>query len=152
MPVSLTLPMGAEELIPHRKPMRLVDRLLERDELEARAEAVITADNPLVDEEGRLEGAALLEFMAQACAAARGHQDLSAAGPVKKGFLVGVRRVHVVGPARVGDRLEIHMATVGTLEGFSVLEGEVTRDGEVIATGTLKLWVADDADLQRIRP
>jgi predicted hotdog family 3-hydroxylacyl-ACP dehydratase len=146
MPVSLTLPTDAEGLIPHRKPMRLVDRLVRCCETEARVEADIAADNLLLDGEGRLDGAALLEFMAQACAAARGYRDLSADSPVKKGFLVGARRLHVLATARVGDRLQIDVVTVGALDGFSIVDGEIRRDGTLIATGTLKLWVTDEAD------
>lgn len=152
MPPELTLPMAAEDLIPHRGPMLLVDRLVFHREPEARVEAVVRDDTPLVDEKGTLDGTALLEFMAQGCAAARGYQDLSADAPVKKGFLVGVRRFQVKGSTRAGDRLQIDLATVGTLEGFSIVDALVTRDGEVIATGTLKLWIMDKGSLPGEQP
>jgi predicted hotdog family 3-hydroxylacyl-ACP dehydratase len=141
---SLTLPMDATELIPQREPMRFVDRLIFYKDKEAETEALVSPDNPMLDAEGRLEGPALLEFLAQACAAYRGYEDGLEGGSVRVGFLVGSRKFRTTATARAGDRLIIHTKTVGVFEGFSIVDGEVRRDGETIASGTVKLWVAPD--------
>lgn len=147
MSPALKLPMDAVELIPQRKPMQFVDRLLSYREREAEVEAVVAPDNPMLDDRGRLDGVALLEFLAQACAAARGYEDRSAGGPVKLGFLVGVRRLQLRGTVRAGDRLTIRTKNVGAFEDFSIVEGEIARGEETVATASLKLWVTDDASL-----
>ncbi|NTU59445.1 MAG: 3-hydroxyacyl-ACP dehydratase [Deltaproteobacteria bacterium] len=143
MSAPLTLPMDAADLIPQREPMRFVDRLVSYRDREAETEALVAPDNPMLDAQGRLEGPALLELLAQACAASRGYEDAVGGGSVKVGFLVGSRRFRATGTARAGDRLVIHTKTVGAFEGFSIVDGEIRRGGETIATGTLKLWVAD---------
>lgn len=138
------IPRDAESLIPHRGPMCLVERLAECGDGAAVVEAVLRPDGALVDEGGRAEPAGLLELMAQACAAMRGYEDRAAQGSVRSGFLVGVRAFRVAAEARAGDRLQIRVRTVGTLEGFTVADAEVLRGGDLVATGTLKLWVTDE--------
>ena len=60
-----------------------------------------------------------------------------------KGFLVGIRKLRVSGNAFADERLLTTVKTVGTFEGFAVVEGTVTRDGETLASGTLKLWITE---------
>lgn len=142
--MNVEIPRTAESLVPHRGPMCLIDRLTHCADGEAEVEAVLAPEGALVDDDGCAEAAGLLELMAQACAAMKGHEDLSARGPVRTGFLVGVRSFQVHGGARAGDRLRIRVRTVGRLDGFTVAEAEVARGAEVVATGSLKLWVTDE--------
>lgn len=135
------LPMAAEELIPHRLPMRQVDRLLEYEDGGGSVEALVASDNPLLDGEGNLSEVALVEMLAQAFAAVQGYGDSVAGKPVQQGFLVGIRKVVMTARARLGDRLMIQIRSLAQLEGFAVVEGEVFRDGESLATGKLKLWI-----------
>jgi predicted hotdog family 3-hydroxylacyl-ACP dehydratase len=73
--------------------------------------------------------------------------DLVEGKPAMEGFLVGVRHLVVTGRAVAGDRLLTSIRTVAALGGFVVVEGTVTRGGETLASGTLKLWLVDpDAD------
>ena len=74
----------------------------------------------------------------------KGYEDLLHEKPVKKGFLVGIRKIHFKDRAFAGDRLQITVSTVGAIEGFVVVEGEVLREGKVIASGTIKLWITED--------
>jgi 3-hydroxymyristoyl/3-hydroxydecanoyl-(acyl carrier protein) dehydratase len=43
-----------------------------------------------------------------------------------------------------GDHLKIHVITVGSISGFAVVEGTVTRQNDIIAEGQIKLWVNED--------
>jgi predicted hotdog family 3-hydroxylacyl-ACP dehydratase len=139
--VDLALPMAAERLIPHRPPMRLVDELLECHNRGGVAAATVTADGPLTAADGCLEAVGLVEMMAQSYAAIYGYEDLRLGRPVKEGFLVGIRALRIEGTARVGDRLLVQLRTTAELDGFAVAEGEILRGTEVIAAGTLKLWI-----------
>lgn len=139
-----TLPIPAELLIPHRLPMRLIETLLTADEGGGTAAATIAADGPLTGADGRLEAIGLVEMMAQAYAALQGYEDQRRGEPVKRGFLVGVRGFHLTGEARAGDRLEVRVRTVAEMEGFALAEGEVRRGDEVLAAGSLKLWISPD--------
>ncbi len=137
---KLTLPVDAELLVPHRRPMCLIDSLVEyRDELGV-VEAVISSENPLVDE-GTLDRTAFMELVAQAYAAFKGYRDMLHNMPVKKGFLVVVKRMECKKDVVVGDCLRIKVETVSEVGGFAVAEGTVTRDDEVVAQGSLTLWI-----------
>jgi 3-hydroxyacyl-[acyl-carrier-protein] dehydratase len=141
---SLTLPLPAKELIPHRPPMRLVDTLISWDGTTGEVEANPGADCILVGTEGTLDAAALVELLAQGYATVKGYDDLLQGKEVSEGYLVGIRRFKAEGIARAGERLVVRIRTVGTFEGFAVADGEIECNSNVIASGTVKLWVVND--------
>ena len=143
MDVESTLPQPAERYLPHRKPMALLTRILAIDEGVCRTEAQVAAGDLFVDTAGRLEPVALVEMIAQSYAALRGYLDCHSGLPVREGFLVGVRKLHIHGAVQAGDRLEITVRTVAEIDGFAVADGEIRRGTDVIATGNLKLWIPE---------
>jgi hypothetical protein len=46
-----------------------------------------------------------------------------------------------------GDKLYIKIEITKTISGFLIVNGEVERSGDIIAIGTLKLWIPEDSDL-----
>ncbi len=139
--MSIDLPLAAEELIPHRLPMRLVDRLLQVDGMNAIAEAVVAAECPLVDAAGKLEDIALIELIAQSYASLKGYLDLSAGNPVRQGFLVGIKKLTRLETARVGDCLKIEIKTLAELDDFAVAEGQIWCADKMVARGEIKVWI-----------
>jgi 3-hydroxyacyl-[acyl-carrier-protein] dehydratase len=138
---DLTLPIDAESLVPHRRPVCMIDRLVEYSDESGMVEALIREGNLLVDEDGVLDHTAYMELIAQAYAAFKGYHDLLHEKPVKKGFLVVVKRMECRGEAFLGDLLRINVSTVSEIGGFAVAEGTVMRNGNVIASGSLTLWI-----------
>jgi len=134
--------MPAESLIPHRQPMRLVDTLLSREEGDGVTETRIPAGALVADARGALDELLFPELIAQSYAAVQGHIDRVAGKPPGQGYLVGIGRMKISGRAGAGDRLVTSVRTVGAFSGFAVVEGTVRRDGEVVASGTVKLWIA----------
>jgi predicted hotdog family 3-hydroxylacyl-ACP dehydratase len=139
--MELTLPIEAEELIPHRLPMRLINRLLEVEGKNGVVDAVIEADCPLVSAEGVLEDVALVELLAQSYAAINGYCDRIENKPVKQGFLVGIKKINRLRSVKAGDRLRIDIRTLFEIDDFSVAEGDIYRGSELVMQGELKLWV-----------
>ena len=139
--MSLALPLDAEQLIPHRLPMRLVERLLEIDGKNGVVEARIAADCPLVSVAGILEDVALTELLAQAYAAVKGYRDLVDNEPVRQGFLVGIKKIVMLVSAQVGDQLKIKINTLAELDAFAVAEGEIWRGEELLGRGEIKVWI-----------
>ena len=138
---TLALPLAAEELVPHRLPMRLVDQLLEVDGLNGIVAAQVVAGCPLVDSSGKLEDIALVEFIAQGYAALKGYLDRLQEKPVRQGFLVGIKKLNWFGSVFVGEDMLIKIRTLAELDDFAVAEGEVWRGGELVAQGELKVWI-----------
>lgn len=149
---GLSLPIDAERLIPHRRPMRLVDRLLACSGGAGMTETWIPEDSVMAAADGALDPAALVELIAQSYAAVKGYADLAAGMPVSEGFLVGIRKLAVTGKAYANERLLTTLKTIGSFEGFAVVEGTVTRDGEKLAAGTIKLWITGPAGTGASRP
>ena len=66
---KMKLPLPVEKLIPHQKPMRNVDFLVEFGDQGGTVEAQVLSEQLLVDNSGRLETLAVAEMIAQAYAA-----------------------------------------------------------------------------------
>ncbi len=127
--------------------MRLVDTLVSVIDGCAVAESVLPRSCIMADGEGKIDEVAFMELIAQGYAAFKGYTDRMDGKTPGEGFLVGVRHLGITGSAYAGDRLQTSIRTVAAIGGFAVVEGAVTRGGETLASGTLKLWLVDpDAD------
>jgi predicted hotdog family 3-hydroxylacyl-ACP dehydratase len=138
---DLTLPFEAERLVPHRRPVCMIDRLVEYRDESGVVEALIRSENLLINEDGVLDRTAYMELIAQAYAAFKGYRDLLHEKPIKKGFLVVVKQMECKGEAFLGDLLRINVSTISEVGDFAVAEGTITRGGEVLASGGLTLWI-----------
>jgi predicted hotdog family 3-hydroxylacyl-ACP dehydratase len=137
----MSLPVAAERLIPHRRPMQLIETLEAFDGEAGTVSAVVAAGNPLLEEDGALAEVALLELLAQSFAAVQGYADSFSGQPPRQGFLVGVRKVSFLVRPRLGDHLKITVRVIARLEGFAVVEGSVRRGDALLAEGSIKLWI-----------
>lgn len=137
----MNLPLPAEELIPHRLPLRLVERLLSINGKDGVVEAQVRADCPLVSASGELEDVALIELMAQGYATLKGYLDQLEQLPVRQGFLVGIKKMVRYQSAMVGDLLHINVNTVAELDDFAVAGAQVWRGNELLAEGDIKVWI-----------
>ena len=138
----IELPKDAEDFIPHRKPMRLIDRLLESDGDSAVAEACFEADSPFVaDSSGRIEPLALIELIAQSYAAGKGHEDLSEGKDTSKGYLVSISKAHFGRDAFARHKLVIKIRTEESFDDFYIAAGEVFQEEQMVAKASLTIWV-----------
>jgi 3-hydroxyacyl-[acyl-carrier-protein] dehydratase len=137
----MSLPFEAELLVPHRRPIRMIDRLVEFRDKSGVVEALIRSDNLLVGEDGTLDCIAFVEIIAQAYAAVKGYYNLSHNIPVKKGFLVAVKHTECNGEAYLGNLLRVNASTISEIGDYAIAEGVVMREEEVLASASLTLWV-----------
>ncbi len=86
---ALDLPIDA--LVPHARPMLLLDSMLEADETHNRCTVTIGPDTMFL-EEGGVPAYVGIEYMAQAVAAHGGYLAHLAGEPVRIGFLLGTPR------------------------------------------------------------
>src|SRR5512135_132235 len=104
------------DLIPHRAPWLLVDRVVARGEDTVEAERRVAADDPLLAG-GELPELLVLEALAQTAACL----NAGALG-AHRGLLVAAQRVEFDGRARAGDLVTLSarkVATMGALVRFS---------------------------------
>jgi predicted hotdog family 3-hydroxylacyl-ACP dehydratase len=140
---DLHFPISAELLVPHKPPFRFIDKLLETSKYSAVAESIVSSENILVDDDGGLDPLIMVEMMAQTFAAFQGYHELSNGLNVKRGFLVDVRKLQILDRCFRGDCLLIKLNRTGTFGGFDIANGEVICNDKVIASGTIKVWIAE---------
>ena len=144
MNTDIKLPMPAEQLVPHRPPFLFVDSLIEFSGDTGVVQSIIDSDNLFLDENDSLKELVMIEIMAQAAAAVKGYSDLKEGREIKKGFLVDSREFLFKKKGYRGDILNCRIEITKSFSGFSMLTGRLDRDGEELASGTLKLWVPED--------
>jgi 3-hydroxyacyl-[acyl-carrier-protein] dehydratase len=132
------------QLLPHRPPVLLVDRLLESDQRHAVAEKVFGAEGFGVWS-GRVLGSALMEGLAQTTAALFGAAaGASGASPGQSGMLVGLTDFRFPDMAAAGKRVEYHVEILRTLGPFCFVAGRAECDGRVVAQGELRVVRMED--------
>lgn len=131
-----------EKILPHRFPFLMVDKVIEFEE-NKRIVAVknVSANEPFFSGHfpGRpiMPGVLIVETMAQAGAilASRSSQGLS--GPDTMMILVGVEGVRFKKPVVPGDTLRIEMLFVKKKGPIFIMEGTVTVQEKVVASGSI---------------
>lgn len=142
----MTVPAGfpdPAQLIPHRGPMLLVARVLDRRPDGVSCEGRIPADNPFA-RGGRVPALVAIELAAQTAAVfeALGRRESdSAAGP-RIGYLVSVRAAHfAVQELPVGAPLVAHVRGAGSAPPLALYEVRVEQEGVLVMTATLGAYL-----------
>ena len=132
-----SLPAPVNNLIPQKNQMRVIDTLESIGERSATTRVRIRKTMPFVDEQGTLDECVYMEMMAQSIAAMSGFKNT---GKTKKGFLLGAKKLDIIGTARVNDVLEVNVFKAAKFGDFGIIEGKITRNNAVIARGEIKVW------------
>ena len=131
------------ELIPHRPPMLLVNRILSLGKKASRAEVFIDEETPFYEKNLGVPASIGIEFMGQTAALIAGQQALNNPEEAKLGFLLGTRKYQSnVAYFKENSVLEVSCiegAMVGeTLASFNC-EIRYKNSTEVIATASLSV-------------
>lgn len=128
------------ELVPHARPMLAVEELVRWEPGCAVARMTVRADGPFV-RDGRVDGLAALEFMAQGVAACLGYEAFQAGDSVRVGMVIAVRQMTLERASfAVGEELRIHARRVRGAEWLSHFEARLEdARGDTVATSTLTL-------------
>jgi radical SAM protein with 4Fe4S-binding SPASM domain len=134
------LPIAAGPFVPHEPPMLVISRLLEVGERWAAAEAAVPLDAPYLLDDGRVDEAVYIEMIAQAAAGTHAFRTFRQRDSVRKGALIGVKKLVISGTARAGDCLRIEVRKIILFNDFGVIEGRVSNRNQLIASATLKVY------------
>jgi 3-hydroxyacyl-[acyl-carrier-protein] dehydratase len=145
----MSLVADIEAYMPHRLPMRLVSELLCVEEDYAEARTTLDIGNVVVDPNGKVEAAALMEIMAQAYAAAHGYQNKQKGKPAMRGYLAGIKDFRIEYLPSVGKPLLIKMKSSSPFEEFYNVEGQILCEDSVVASGTLKIWASHNTEPEK---
>ncbi|MCL7487567.1 MAG: hypothetical protein M8357_05260 [Desulfobulbaceae bacterium] len=138
---------AAGRLVPHKPPMLLVSRLIEKvdnsiEDNISIVEAEVPGGGPFV-----LNGALLpeyyIEVMAQAIAASDGYPKVEGKKPAT-GLLTGIEEFSWIGNARPGERIRITLRKVFEFGAAFIFSGSIRGDSGQIAAGRLKIWKVEE--------
>lgn len=128
------------ELIPHRSPMILIDRVLDAGDDFLVAEVRIRRRCPFFDAERGVPAWIGLEYMGQSIAALAGMRAKRAGLPILPGLLIGCRRyssrVAAFAPASC---LTIEVREIAGGHPLSTFGGTI-RDGEILAQSSISVY------------
>ncbi len=131
---------GISDLILHRGPSLLLDRILDLSSTRCLAQVRVAPGAWYLQADGTAPAWVGLEWMAQAASAFSGHRHRLAGREPRIGFLLGTRSYEALVPSfPVGAELEVE-ATVFFLDdaGPSAFTCEVRHKGETLARARLK--------------
>lgn len=137
-------PWPVEDLVPHAAPMLLLDRVVAYEEKALVAEVTIGQHSPYLQAEG-VPAYVGIEYMAQAVAALAGVRGRLKGEKPRIGFLLGTRQLTSTrGWFRLGERLDIHVASFFEGEGMGAFDGRVEIGGATVVAGRLNVYLPDD--------
>ncbi len=134
-----------QELLPQRPPILMVDRLLSADDKQAETELLVRADNIFV-ENGMLKAYAIIENMAQTCAAQLGYADVYVNGKkdVRIGYIGAVKRMQIEASPRVGETLRTRMEVVEDFGDMKLVAAESFVNNRRIAVAELTIALSGE--------
>lgn len=133
------LPMMANSLVPHEKPMQVISRLLKANEIYGEVEAIVDGNSIFVDKDGSVEDVILLEMMAQSAAAVTGFQNYSS-NKQHKGLLVGAKDIIIEGRVYIKTPVLIQMTKKAQFSRFQIFNAVIKTKDKKIAQGEIKVF------------
>jgi predicted hotdog family 3-hydroxylacyl-ACP dehydratase len=128
------------ELVPHKQPMLLLDRVVSYSGDVVTCEVQIRPDSPFMSE-GGVPAIVGVEYMAQCVAVYAGLSARAKGEPVRIGFLLGSRTVRIDADLFApGDRLLIEARWVWGEDALGSFACQVKRDDVVLLEGNLTVY------------
>lgn len=128
-----------ESLIPHRPPMRFIDRVLDVTESHITAAGSIKNSFPLSDDAGA-DMILSIEMIAQAVAAFH-HQKKGRVGGPQIDFLVGIKEAFFfVERLPLNDEIIIHVEMISHIGNYGIFKGDVVGDGKKLCRAVVQVF------------
>ena len=132
--------LDIDALVPHRRPLRLIDEVLSVDGDTATTAAIVTEGWPTFAS-GAAHPLVMIELVAQTAAVIGGYKAFTSPHPtrVRTGMLVGIRQAAFdVDVLPRGTRLVIQATTQALLENFKEIDGFVKIEDRIVGKMTLQ--------------
>jgi predicted hotdog family 3-hydroxylacyl-ACP dehydratase len=130
------------QLLPQRPPFIMIDHLTHFDRIFTSTCFTVRPDNVFV-EDGILNPCALVENIAQTCAARMGYVNLVNSDNVKLGFIGSVRHLVVGRDVKVGETLHTTIEVVSEVLQLTLVNATIKIDGEVVVEAEMKIAQSD---------
>lgn len=135
------------DLISHRPPMVMIDRLTHLGEKSAGGRLFIKESN-MFCHEGHLQEAGLIEFITQTAAAYEGYLQLLAQIEVKPGFISVIKNLVIHSLPAINTEIQSEIKVENELLGYTIITGRVLQNNSVIAEGEMRFFT-DTPDVKQ---
>lgn len=133
------------ELLPHQRPMLLLDELVDSDDTSATTRVVLRPDSMFV-RAGWIHSIVALEYMAQCAAAYAGLRRRIGGAPPQAGYLVGTPAMEVdVESFQVGDELTVLARYDSGTQELQSFACSVSLRGREVARARISVYGGDRA-------
>ena len=133
----------AGALIPHRRQMKLLERVVNPAHKELQAETTVTESWPLA-RDGSVSSLLCIELVAQAASALATWRRGEGARP-RPGLLVGIKDAQLLaGTLLFGTRVNIHVEELYHLGNYAVFTGRVTSGSDLLCTTTVQVMEPEE--------
>lgn len=129
------------KLIPQRKPIIMVDSLLEYSESDILSELTVVADNIFVFE-SYLQESGLLEHMAQTVAMHTGYSFFIREEQAPKGYIGSIQKAEIIRLPKNGEKIQSRAEIVQEFMGVTLVNITSYIGDQVIATSQMKTVIA----------
>lgn len=141
-----TLPQTIDEvrkLIPQAPPFMLVDRIIAYDPQEIVSGFEIPADHVLIDENGHLSEAGLIENFAQTIALHQGYEYALRSLPAPVGYIGSIKNFEIQTLVPAGEKLNTKVEILQQMMGVTMVKGEVRWGDQVVAYGEMRTVIVE---------
>jgi 3-hydroxymyristoyl/3-hydroxydecanoyl-(acyl carrier protein) dehydratase len=138
--MSLVAKADIESLIPQRKPIVMIDELLEQKEEYSRSSFTIESDNMFVDN-GEFQAPGLIENIAQTAAARAGYHYMMQKTEPPIGFIGAVTKLKVHKTPTVGTQIETVVTQKSEVFNITLIEGKTYVGEDCIAECQMKIVI-----------
>lgn len=133
-------------LIPQRDPIKMIDSLIDANEVMAITTLLITSNNYFVSTEGIMAEAGLIEHIAQSASAQAGFLAISEGRkktPV--GYIAEIRDFKCYRYPLVGEELRTTISVDDIIGNITCISGKTRTDKELIAETKMKIYIGDNS-------
>ena len=122
----------------------MIDRLIHFDEVVTTTQLEVRPDNLFMEADGLLNNCALVENIAQTCAARMGYiNQYIYKERVRLGFIGSIKNLQVLRPAREGEVLTTSIEVVQEVLQLTLVNATVKVGDETIVTAEMKIALSD---------
>jgi len=137
--------LRAESLIPHRRHMKLLDRIVNPAPKELQAETTVAESWPLA-KDGSVSSLLCIELVAQAISALSTWRKGEGTSP-RPGLLVGIKEAQFfAGSLQIGTRVTVHVEELYHVGGYAVFMGRVISGSALFCTTIIQVMEPEGDD------
>ena len=146
LPLKIMLYQGEDikKLIPQRDPIIMVDALVSAEGDVCRTELGVRESNFFIEDDQLMSEPGLIEHIAQSASAFAGYRCVVKGEPAPVGYIGEVKKFHCYRRPAIGDVLSTTITMGAEVNGITIITGETTVNGEVVADTQMKIFTADE--------